>query len=279
MITSSPDITRTHSPSRPEHLHSRKRKHFFSGYYVSAEHKKTRVHTTSFFSERPPSGKPSRTYNESAKPHRFCPQNSGVQGYNKHWKTSRRDISPPKQPMSDSRYEPYRRTKECNRHLTRLRSTLSGSSLSMSAEAYVETMLEQGILPDQATCAILLTIYAETGEFEKAERLVFGDNNSESYLDEWQVPVSIKIYNAYLGVCAKTRQAAAAQRVVDILKDNVRSRQGILPDEITCVSLLSYYAGRPDKCLYQLLLCLWQGSPIRRGSPSSIELRRLTEFA
>ena len=107
---------------------------------------------------------------------------------------------------------------------------------------HVKTMLNQGVFPKQAICVILLTIYAITKQFEDAEQLMFGSEGRESHLDEWQVPVSIQIYNAYLCVCAKTRQAAAAQRVLNILKANVRKRRGIIPDHITCVSLLSVYA-------------------------------------
>ncbi|RLV58935.1 hypothetical protein D5018_14815 [Parashewanella curva] len=110
----------------------------------------------------------------------------------------------------------------------------------------------KAILPDAITCVQLLSVYAETGEMDKAQRLLFGTDGKESYLDEWQIPISIIIYNAYLGVCAKTGNGKAAQQVLDIIKNNVRSRspnKALLPNDVTCTQFLMVYAetGEFDK--------------------------------
>ena len=63
----------------------------------------------------------------------------------------------------------------------------------LDANAMEEKPDEQ-ILPNETICTCLLSVYEATQDMEAAERLVFGNDKQESYLNRWKVTPSYLIY-------------------------------------------------------------------------------------
>ncbi|MCL1079489.1 hypothetical protein D5R81_02455 [Parashewanella spongiae] len=128
-----------------------------------------------------------------------------------------------------------------NKHLQHL----SENDLAQQAEKIIALMRAMKVTPDDISCINLLTVYGVTKQFEAAERLILGNKHGRSYISKWEVAINIKVYNAFLGVCAETQQFKAAQQVLTILRDNARAmrpKKQIKPNAITCVALLTVYA-------------------------------------
>ncbi|MCL1079525.1 hypothetical protein D5R81_15890 [Parashewanella spongiae] len=121
---------------------------------------------------------------------------------------------------------------------------LSAKDLAQQGEKVIALMRAMKVTPDAVSCINLLTVYNATKQFKAAERLILGNEHGRSYISKWKVAVNIKLYNAFLGVCAQTQQFKAAQKVLTILKDNVRAmrpKKQIKPTNITCIELLTVY--------------------------------------
>ncbi|MCL1079524.1 hypothetical protein D5R81_15885 [Parashewanella spongiae] len=121
---------------------------------------------------------------------------------------------------------------------------LSANGLAQQAEKIIALMRAMKVTPDAVSCINLLKIHDATKQFEAAERLLLGNEDGRSYISKWKIAVNIKVYGAFLGVCAETQQFKAAQKVLTILKDNARAmcpKDEIWPDAITCIDLLTVY--------------------------------------
>ena len=138
-----------------------------------------------------------------------------------------------------------------NAYLTKaVKSNLCSASELTRQTTTILTMLQNlSITPDETTCTCLLSVYEATQNMEAALRLVLGGDKQESYIKQWGLRVNITIYGALLKVCASTGRGDIAQKVLDLLNDNVMAEkpdERILPDETICTCFLSVYEVTQD---------------------------------
>ncbi len=107
-------------------------------------------------------------------------------------------------------------------------------------------------VPNERASVCLLTAFASYQDITSAVRLVLGGNGESSLLRQWQLTANIRIYNALLGVCAAARNKGVTERVLELFITNVadNKKKGAqrhpLPNEITCVGLLTAFASYQD---------------------------------
>ncbi len=110
--------------------------------------------------------------------------------------------------------------------------------------------------PNERTCVCLLMAFASYQDIDSAELVVFGDGKQSSLLKRWGLTGTIRIYNALLSVCAVTKNKKVTEQVLAVLIENAaanadkengdRHHPVPVPDEITCVGLLSAFASYGD---------------------------------
>ncbi|MCL1079679.1 hypothetical protein D5R81_16720 [Parashewanella spongiae] len=94
---------------------------------------------------------------------------------------------------------------------------------------------------DSITCMNLLTACAETSRHAEAKSLVLGDGDTAtaSLMQQWGIGPDIAIYNAFITVCAKTRQFDSAWRLVCGGKPVMAPHLSLKANKITCMNLLA----------------------------------------
>ncbi|MCL1080178.1 hypothetical protein D5R81_19180 [Parashewanella spongiae] len=92
---------------------------------------------------------------------------------------------------------------------------------------------------DSITCLNLLNACAEMERYAEAKSLVFGDTDTASLMQQWDIKPNVAIYSAFVTVCAKTGQFDSAWQLVCGDKPVMAPHLSLKACQITCLNLLT----------------------------------------